>query len=186
MAKLYFRYGVVSSAKTLNLLATLHNYEQQGKKAVLIKPAIDTRSPNVESRAGLSHIPDILLKPEDDLPVALYPYKQLGISAILVDEVQFLTSPQIDYLRKLSAIGGIPVLCYGLRTKSDATLWPSIVTLMALADSIEEIKTECAYCSSKAIFSKSVSQEGIGEDGIKLTWDEFIPVCAKHFYLPKS
>ena len=29
MAKLYFRYGAVGSAKTLNLLAVAHNYQQQ-------------------------------------------------------------------------------------------------------------------------------------------------------------
>lgn len=182
MAKMYFRYGVVSSAKTLNLLATLHNYEQQGKKAVLIKPATDTRSVNVESRAGLSHKPDIILKDTDSLSELLLPYIQEGIAAILVDEVQFISSTQIQYLRELSALQDIPVLCYGLRTKSDATLWPSVVTLMALADSIEEIKTECAYCDHKAVFSKLLNKEGLGDNGVKLSWDEYVPVCAKHFY----
>lgn len=182
MAKLYFRYGVVSSAKTLNLLATLHNYEQQGKKAVLIKPATDTRSVNVESRAGLSHKPDIVLSTSDNLPILLYPYKQSGVSAILVDEVQFISSEQIEYLRQISALNDIPVICYGLRTKSDASLWPSIITLMALADSIEEIKTTCAYCNHKAVFSKLINKDNLGEDGIKLSWDEYVPVCAKHFY----
>ena len=37
MAKLYFRYGTVGSAKTLNLLAVAHNYQQQSKKVLLIK-----------------------------------------------------------------------------------------------------------------------------------------------------
>ena len=169
MAKLYFRYGVVSSAKTLNLLATLHNYEQQGKKAILIKPALDTRSECVESRAGLSHKADIIFKDSD---------------AILVDEVQFLSSSQIQELRLLS-IGkdldkDIPVLCYGLRTKSDATLWPSIIDLMALADSIEEIKTTCAYCCHKAVFSKAL--QSTDEHGMNISWGGFIPVCANHYY----
>ena len=31
MGKLYFRYGTVGSAKTLNLLAVAHNYKQQNK-----------------------------------------------------------------------------------------------------------------------------------------------------------
>lgn len=180
MAKLYFRYGVVSSAKTLNLLATMHNYEQQGKKAVLIKPAIDTRSVDVESRAGLSHKADIILSVTDDLQNILKSYT--GISAILVDEVQFITSSQIEYLRKLSALDDIPVLCYGLRTKSDATLWPSVITLMALADSIEEVKTTCAYCNHKAVFSKLVSQQGLNDSGIKLGWDDYLPVCPFHYY----
>ena len=43
MAKLYFRYGTVGSAKTLNLLAVAHNYERQGKGVVVMKPSVDTR-----------------------------------------------------------------------------------------------------------------------------------------------
>lgn len=180
MAKLYFRYGVVSSAKTLNLLATVHNYEQQGKIPILIKPAMDTRSELVESRAGLSHKADIILSQTDDVAVRLYPFRENLISAIIVDEVQFLTKEQVDSLRKISVFQDIPVLCYGLRTKSDATLWPSIVTLMAVADSIEEIKTTCTFCDNKAIFSKAVV--ATDDQGINLGWDTFIPVCAKHFY----
>ena len=180
MAKLYFRYGVVSSAKTLNLLATLHNYEKQNKRAILIKPSMDTRSDDVSSRAGLSHKADIIVCPNDDINHILYPLLDKHISGILVDEVQFFTPQQIEGFRKLSVYKDIPVLCYGLRTKSDATLWPSIITLMALADSIEEIKTTCMYCDNKAIFSKAVQKTD--ESGVKLSWDAFVPVCAKHFY----
>ena len=54
LAKLYFRYGAMGSAKTLNLLAVRHNYEAQGKKVLLLKPSVDTRFGNetVRSRAG--------------------------------------------------------------------------------------------------------------------------------------
>lgn len=180
MAKLYFRYGVVSSAKTLNLLATIHNYEIQNKRAILLKPSMDTRSEDVSSRAGLSHKADLVVSPNEDINHVLYPLLDKPISGILVDEVQFFTPQQIEGLRKVSVYNDIPVLCYGLRTKSDATLWPSIITLMALADSIEEIKTTCMYCDNKAIFSKAVEQTDA--DGVKLSWNAFVPVCAKHFY----
>ena len=43
MAKLYFRHGTVGSAKTLNLLAVAHNYRQQGKHVLLLKPVLDKR-----------------------------------------------------------------------------------------------------------------------------------------------
>ena len=56
MAKLYFRYGTVGSAKTLNLLAVAHNYERQGKRVLVIKPAFD-------SRYGTAEVVDIR---EDD------------------------------------------------------------------------------------------------------------------------
>ena len=55
MPKLYFRHGAVSSAKTLNLLAVAHNYQVQGKKVLLLKPAMDIRFGvgEIKSRAGL-------------------------------------------------------------------------------------------------------------------------------------
>jgi len=43
MAKLYFRHGSMGSAKTMNLLAAAHSYQQQGKKVLILKPRLDTR-----------------------------------------------------------------------------------------------------------------------------------------------
>ena len=62
MSKLYFRHGTVGSAKTLNLLAVAHNYDQQGKRVFLIKPRLDTRfgRSKVRSRAGLEREADLL------------------------------------------------------------------------------------------------------------------------------
>lgn len=69
MPKLYFRHGAVSSAKTLNLLAVAHNYKQQGKKVLLMKPALDTRfgKEEIKSRAGLHQEADILIRNETNL-----------------------------------------------------------------------------------------------------------------------
>ena len=43
MAKLYFRYGTMDSAKSMNLLAVAHNYRKQGKRVLLLKPKLDDR-----------------------------------------------------------------------------------------------------------------------------------------------
>ena len=63
MAKLYFRHGTVGSAKTLNLLAVAHNYRQQNKKILLLKPSLDTRfgKGQIRSRAGLEMDADVLI-----------------------------------------------------------------------------------------------------------------------------
>ena len=55
VAKLYFRYGTMDSAKSLNLLAVAHNYRKQGKRVMLMKPRLDTRfgAGKISSRAGL-------------------------------------------------------------------------------------------------------------------------------------
>ena len=51
MPKLYFRYGTMNSSKTANLIMTAHNYKTLGKKIMVIKPVIDKRSEQVNSRA---------------------------------------------------------------------------------------------------------------------------------------
>ena len=116
MSKLYFYYGTVCSSKTLNLLAVYKNYEVQGRKALLIRPECDTRSKNVESRTGLSAIPDITLNKSSSVYNVICSYinenlniddtiqknQGINIDAIIVDECQFLTVEQIKELRQIA------------------------------------------------------------------------------------
>lgn len=148
MAKLYFRYGAVGSAKTLNLLAVAHNYKQQNKKAILVKPYLDDRFGRsvIKSRAGLETEADILV--EDDTDLLSYDYS--NISCVLVDEAQFLTVKNIDQLRKITLDFGIPVICYGLRNDFKSFLFEGTKRLMEVADAIDEIKSTCFYCERKA------------------------------------
>ena len=55
MAKLYFKYGAMGSSKTANALMTRYNFIEKGKKALLIKPDIETRDDikKIKSRVGL-------------------------------------------------------------------------------------------------------------------------------------
>jgi len=151
MAKLYYRYGTVGSAKTLNLLAVAHNYRQQGKKVCLIKPAIDDRfgTGQIRSRAGLEMDADILVSFDTEL-LAL---KWQGINCILVDEAQFLSAKIIEQLREITLVQGIPVICYGLRTDFRTKLFEGALRLMELADSIEEVKATCHFCDKKSIMN---------------------------------
>jgi thymidine kinase len=151
MAKLYFRYGTMSSAKTLNLLAAAHTYQQQARKVVLIKPSLDDRfgKESIQSRAGLEKKADILLSKTDRLT----PQEFNGIDCILVDEVQFLNPLQVEDLRAISIEANVPVICYGLRTDFKSKLFEGSKRLMELADAIEEVKTTCNFCSKKAIFN---------------------------------
>lgn len=151
MAKLYFRYGAVGSAKTLNLLAVAHNYKQQRKNVILMKPAFDNRFGEdfIRSRAGLEAEADVQLKDTTDLMELDYS----EVDCILVDEAQFLNPKHIDQLREISNQMGIPVLCYGLRTDFKSNLFPGSKRLMELADSIEEVKSTCFYCNRKAVMN---------------------------------
>jgi thymidine kinase len=179
MAKLYFRYGAMGSAKTLNLLAVRHNYEMQGKRVLLIKPAVDTRygQETVRSRAGLEHRADILLQPNEQLPLDAFE----GLHCILVDECQFLSTGLVDQLRQVTLTHNIPVIAYGLRTDFQAHLFEGSRRLLEVADSIEEIKTTCKFCNRKAVFNLRHDAQGRAiEDGPQLQLGEdtsYSPAC---------
>jgi len=179
MAKLYFRHGTVGSAKTLNLLAVAHNYRQQGKEILLIKPALDDRfgQGSIKSRAGLEKSADILANNETDL--SNYNYE--GIDCILVDEAQFITAKLIEQLREIAEEKNVPVICYGLRTDFRRNLFEGSKRLLELSDTIEEIKTTCAFCNRKAIFNlKHVNGEPtISGPSIDLGAEEkYFPACS--------
>ncbi len=182
MAKLYFRYGTVGSAKTLNLLAVAHNYERQGKPVVVMKPAVDTRfgTSKVASRAGLVREADLLLEADSEVPAA-----QLdSCNCILVDEAQFLSAFVINQLWEITSSRNIPVICYGLRTDFRTHLFEGSRRLLELADSIEEIKTTCADCNRKAVFNlKSVDGKPTLDGPSRTLGCEelYLPVCPTHY-----
>jgi thymidine kinase len=178
MAKLYFRYGTVGSAKTLNLLAVAHNYRQQGKKILLMKPAMDTRFGKeiIRSRAGLEQEADVLIHQG----LSLLSLDFQGVSCLLVDEAQFLSAKNIDELRMISIDWNLPVICYGLRTDFKSYLFEGSRRLMELADSIEEVKVTCNYCNRKAIMNlKHVNGIAVNEGpSVELGAEEkYLPSC---------
>jgi thymidine kinase len=180
MAKLYFRYGTVGSAKTLNLLAVAHNYRQQGKKIILMKPDIDTRfgKDRIRSRAGLEEEADVLIHPG----MSLLTMDFQGLSCILVDEAQFLSSQTIDELRTITIDWDLPIICYGLRTDFKSFLFDGSRRLMEVADSIEEVKVTCNYCNRKAIMNlKHVNGLAVNEGpSVELGAEEkYLPSCFK-------
>ena len=155
MAKLYFRHGCVSSAKTLNLLAVAHNYKSQGKGVLLVKPAMDTRfgASNITSRAGLQQEADIMVDENTDLLTDISVEQREDMYCILVDEAQFLSPKHIDQLRTITLLWKVPVIAFGLRTDFRANLFPGSRRLLEVADTIEEVKTTCYLCNKKAVFN---------------------------------
>ena len=184
MAKLYFRYGVVGSAKTLNLLAVAHNYRQQKKEVLLLKPAVDVRFGRdvIATRAGLSAKADIVVPENGEF---ITPDLKT-ISCLLVDEAQFLPIRAVEVLHAIAHGQDVPVICYGLRSDFRLQLFPATKRLFELADTIEEIKTTCTDCGSKAVFNLKLQNNQPELDGptIELGCEEkYLPVCANCYQL---
>jgi thymidine kinase len=182
VAKLYFRYGTMDSAKSMNLLAVAHNYRKQGKKVLLVKPRLDTRfgASKISSRCGLEANADLMI----DEDTTLDPRDFVGLDCVLVDEAQFLPPHVIDDLRRITVDPGVPVICYGLRTDFRTKLFPGAQRLMELADGIEEVKVTCQYCQKKAICNLRFvnGQPTVHGPQIQLGAEEsYAPVCWAHY-----
>ena len=187
MAKLYFRYGVVGAAKTLNLIAVHNTYKQQGKVSLIFKPAIDVRGgvEKVVSRSGAAEKVDALLPGGGIFEDVVRMIVEKQPHCILVDEAQFLSLELVDDLKDLSYTYDIPVICYGLKTDFQTNLFPGSKRLLEVADSIEEVKTTCKHCNSKALYSLRRDKEGkavFQGPQVLLGWDDtYEPVCHRHY-----
>lgn len=150
MPKLYFRYGVMNSSKTAQLIMVAHNYRSQGKEVLVLKPCIDARSEEVYSRA-INGIPvDKIIDPTK--PIFRDLHEVESIYCILVDECQWLSDSNVEEL-KFIATTKVPVICYGLKTDYKTRLFTGSKRLLEIADSIEEIKNICIDCDKKAIIN---------------------------------
>ena len=157
MAKLYFRYGVMGSSKSANALMVRYNYEERGQQALMVKPAIDQREGEsvVNSRIGLNYaciwFEDLEKMPAEDIK---------RYQCVIVDEAQFLSRAQVDYLTEIVDDMNVPVICYGLRADFSGRLFTGSEALLACADIIEEVKTIC-WCGTKAICNARFDGNGV-------------------------
>ena len=153
MKKLRYFYGTMASAKSSNLLMKAHQFETSGGECLLFKPSVDTR---VKGKIYSRIIPSrdcITIGEKDNIVKIVYDIEDFYLSKpdfIFVDEVQFLTKKQIQQLWYLAHKYEIDVYCYGLKLDYKNQLFPAAEELLIMADTVEEIKSKCCYCSKKA------------------------------------
>ena len=170
MAKLYFKFGAMGSSKTAQALMTKFNYEEKGKRVLLIKPATDNRDDRVDehgnvctivrSRIGL-YAEAVAVSPENDVrKLYLTRHEESPLDVLICDECQFLTGGQVDQMKELADLDDVPVLCFGLRADFQTKLFPGSKRLFEIADSITEIKSVCR-CGRKATVNARFDDSGV-------------------------
>ncbi|MDQ0615676.1 thymidine kinase [Microbacterium sp. W4I4] len=205
MAKLYFRYGAMNSGKSTALLQAAYNYEERGQRVLLAKPEIDTKGASqIESRLGMTREVDFLIGAGDDAR-ALFSAQRArvqregdeellpadrpsDVACLLIDEAQFLTAEQIDDLFRIAVLDGIPVMAYGIRNDFRTHAFPGSARLLAIAHSLEELKTICR-CGRKAVFNGRkvggrfvFDGDQVAIDGVAVTYESLCGNC----YLEES
>ena len=184
MKKLYFRYGAMNCGKSSALMQVAHNYNENGKKVIVIKSSIDTKGgDSLESRIGLRRKVDLLVTPQDSFKPYFEEWDN-SIECILVDEAQFLSQNQVEELWIFTKQHDIPVICYGLRTDFQTNLFEGSKRLMELADDLEELDTIC-NCGNKAKFNARLVDGQFQTEGETILIDgsnkkvEYRPMCGK-------
>ena len=186
MAKLYFYYASMNAGKSTNLLQADFNYRERGMATMLFTAAIDDRfaAGTIASRIGLSAPATMFDASTDIAGCVLARHADTPLACVLVDEAQFLTAAQVDQLAVLADRTGIPVLAYGLRTDFRGALFEGSARLLALADSLIEIKSVCD-CGRKATMNLRVDAQGRPVAEGRQTEiggnDRYVALCRRHF-----
>jgi thymidine kinase len=186
MAKLYFRYAAMNSGKSLDLLKVAYNYKEKNKNVLILSSSLDNRFGEgfVASRIGVKE-PAIMFSMTDELFNTVENYIKTNglIDCLLVDECQFLTKTQVKQLADVVDCMNIPTICYGLRVDYKGEPFEGSCWLMALADTIEEIKTIC-HCGKKATMNMRVIDGKAVYEGEQVVIggnETYVSVCRKHF-----
>jgi len=187
MAKLYFYYAAMNAGKSTTLLQADFNYRERGMETMLWTAALDDRLGvgAIGSRIALSAAAHPFDESVDLFEAISNELRKRTLDCVLVDEAQFLSQRHVLQLCEVADQLNIPVLCYGLRTDFQAKLFPGSAALLALADTLVELKAVCE-CGRKATMNLRVDEEGHaivrGQQTEIGGNDRYIALCRKHFF----
>jgi len=107
------------------------------------------------------------------------------LSAVLVDEAQFLTEKQVKELSDVAVILDIPVICFGLKTDFRGELFEGSAALFKHANIYEELTTVC-ICGKKALYNARLVNGKYVKDGSQVAIDgedevTYISLCPEHY-----
>jgi thymidine kinase len=187
MAKLHFLYSVMNAGKTTHLLQVRHNYVENGGNVLLFTSVIDDRYGvgTIRSRIGIEAEAIPLRAADSIAAIVAAEHAKQPVTAVLIDEAQFMTADQAGQLAWIVDNLNVPVMAYGLKNNVYGTLFSqAVATIMALADDFQEIKQLC-HCGRKATMILKYDPNGdavrsgevveIGGEGL------YVSVCRPHW-----
>lgn len=175
MCKLIFNYGTMNSGKSMLLLAKAYNFDERGIPYRIYKSSVDTRDEGVIHSRPIGDKPCCIIRPNESF-FEKEDWYNTDVKWLLIDEAQFLTAKQVDELAEIVDECNINVICYGLRTDFQTHLFEGSKRLFEVADTFEEIKSQCED-GNKNIFNARIDK-----DGFIVTDGEQVQVGAEDCY----
>lgn len=188
MAKLYFSYSTMNAGKSTILLQASYNYRERGMRTLLYTSSFDDRvkKGEIHSRIGIGQEADTFSKTTNLYDEIIGTHKKEEVACVFIDEAQFLSEEQVWQLAKLGDEHKIPIMCFGLRTDFQGKLFEGSKALLAIADTLREIRTIC-WCGSKAnMVVRLDSDSNVLEEGEQVVIggeEKYVSLCRKHWSL---
>ena len=185
MSKLYFSYAAMNAGKSTVLLQAAYNYQERGMRSLLFTSSLyaEADEGRITSRIGIN-ASALLYSEADDLYAWINrEHRKKRIDCVFVDEAQFLTREQVWQLARVADRLGLPVLCYGLRTDFRGELFTGSSELLAIADSLREIRTIC-HCGRKATMVVRQTADGralMTGDQVGIEKSMYVSLCRMHW-----
>ena len=176
----------MNAGKSTILLQASHNYRERGMNTLLLTAAFDDRAGKgrIGSRIGLRADALTFAADTDIEQLTRHAHQQQALDCLLVDEAQFLSVDQVWQLSVVADQLNIPVMCYGLRTDFRGQLFPGSAVLLAVADTLREIRTIC-HCGRKATMVTRLTETGeTVTDGAQIEIggnDKYVSLCRLHW-----
>lgn len=189
--KIVFKYGVMNSGKTLDMVGRVHSLREKDNKVLVMKPELDTRSHKVKSRSGMSVDTDMYISNDnnneeyDHLVFEIYQFVKPDF--IFIDEGQFVNAEFVDALINRFYKTDVVVVVYGLMKDFMGNLFEGTIKWLSVCDKIFEIETQCEHegCHRKATYNILIKDGNIvrnDDEIVQIGDSQYKGVCLEHFH----
>lgn len=175
----------MNAGKSIELIKVAYNYEERGKRVLVLTPSVDDRFGVgvIVSRIGVTREAIAVNDDTNILKLFMKENKKNPIDCVLVDECQFLKKHHVQELVEIVDSCDTPVLAYGLKNDFKNELFEGSYYMLVYADKIEEIKTIC-WCGRKATMVARIVDGKFVKTGEQIVVggnDMYISLCRKHY-----
>jgi len=188
MAELSFTYGTMAAGKSTLALQMCWQLREGRSDVALWTFGDRSDTGMVTSRIGIEAEADAIT-PGADLTPAIKRLLDDGDNILVIDEVQFATTAQIDQLARLVDDDGLDVHAFGLSADFLLNVFPGSARLFAIADRCQELPlTSSCWCGQKGRCNARVVNGVVAREGSQiLTGDvaygvvHYQVLCRKHY-----
>ena len=172
--------GSMYSGKSKKLIDIIDSYENNNKRALILKPKLDKRDLGVVKSRDYKRTYDAYLVGDGEAPPFKKGYLDT-IDVVIVDEAQFLDKRALDYILGIQRGYDIPVIFAGLDKDFRGEEFTPITKIKELKPYTINLYAKCFCCGlHKATQSRRIVNNKItlhGEQVLCGDTESYIAVC---------